>query len=88
MWHDVRAYNTSAAAPMTTTITPVIPPTSTLPAPLADLAFAVELLAAAVLEAVEELAAAVLGVTALTSVGMRVPQVMHWSEPGLAMRHC
>lgn len=65
----------------------MIPPTSALPDPL--FAFAVELVAAAeVLEAVEELAAAVLGVTALTSEGMRVPQLTQLGEPGLATRHC
>jgi len=39
-------------------------------------------------EVADELAAAVLGATALTSEGLRVPQITHASEPGLAARHC
>ena len=68
---------------------PITPPmASILPAPLLVFAEAVLLALDVVALPVEEEAAAdEVEVTAGTSEGMRVPQVLQASEPGLAMRH-
>lgn len=76
----------TAASPIAPPITPPI--ASTLPAPLFDEAVVLALVVVAV--PVEEVAAAdeAVEVTDGTLEGMRVPQVLQASEPGLAIRHC
>lgn len=69
---------------------PITPPAaSILPAPLLLFDEAVVLALVIVAVPVEEVAAAdeVLEAMACTSEGMRVPQVLQASEPGLAIRH-
>ena len=66
---------------------PMTPPiASALPAPLFAEAVVLALVVVAVL--VEEEAAADEEVAAGTLEGIRVPQVLQASEPGLAIRHC